>query len=283
MSYHVDLPEARQWFAEYSPVAHLNREGVKDVFKGELDGEPIAVKTFDVGEGEAGEIARQEATRLRDIDAPGFVDIREAFCREIPNTRLFVLVEEFVPGETLRERLDREGATKTLATEAGATLLSVIAALSEHGTSHRDIKPQHLRITPDDEMRVVDAGIVRLLSATGHIPADQETVSGTLAYSAPEQLETPEETDSRTDLFSAGVVLFETLTGRHPFDVSGRTITDAIEANDRHSFDDVTERPNQELVDVVDRLLAHEPEERFQNPQRAVKAFRDAIDEDVRY
>ena len=93
-------------------------------------------------------------------------------------------------------------------------ILAGLAAAHQAGIVHRDVKPENVLITPDGRVKVVDFGLARASAAVGNTRAGQ--IIGSVAYIAPEQV-TGKVTDARTDVYSAGVMLFEMLTGRQPY------------------------------------------------------------------
>ena len=129
------------------------------------------------------------------------------------------LAMEYVPGQTLRA-LMRERGWFTWQEALGIMdpILAGLAAAHQAGIVHRDVKPENVLITPDGRVKVVDFGLARASAAVGNTRAGQ--IIGSVAYIAPEQV-TGAVTDARTDVYSAGVMLFEMLTGRQPY--SGET------------------------------------------------------------
>jgi eukaryotic-like serine/threonine-protein kinase len=129
------------------------------------------------------------------------------------------LVMEYVPGRTLRELLRERGWLPWQ--EALAVMDPVLAGLAaahQAGIVHRDVKPENVLLTADGRVKVVDFGLARATAAVGNTRAGQ--IIGSVNYLAPEQV-TGTPTDARTDVYSAGIMLFELLTGRQPF--SGET------------------------------------------------------------
>jgi beta-lactam-binding protein with PASTA domain len=125
------------------------------------------------------------------------------------------LAMEYVPGRTLRA-LMRERGWFTWQEALGIMdpILAGLAAAHQAGIVHRDVKPENVLITPDGRVKVVDFGLARASAAVGNTRAGQ--IIGSVAYIAPEQV-TGAVTDARTDVYSAGVLLFEMLTGRQPY------------------------------------------------------------------
>src|ERR1700728_3961736 len=129
------------------------------------------------------------------------------------------LAMEYVPGRTLRELL-RERRWLPWQ-EALAVMDPVIAALDaahRAGIVHWDVRPENVLLTTDGRVRVVDFGLARASAAVGNTRAGM--IIGSVSYIAPEQV-TGAPTDARTDVYAAGIMLFEMLTGRQPF--SGET------------------------------------------------------------
>jgi serine/threonine-protein kinase len=125
------------------------------------------------------------------------------------------LAMEYVPGRTLRELLRERGWLPWQ--EALAVLDPVLAGLAaahQAGIVHRDVKPENVLLTDDGRVKVVDFGLARATAAVGNTRAGQ--IIGSVNYIAPEQV-TGTPTDARTDVYSAGILLFEMLTGRQPF------------------------------------------------------------------
>jgi eukaryotic-like serine/threonine-protein kinase len=124
------------------------------------------------------------------------------------------LAMEYVPGRTLRSLLRERGwfpypeALRVL-----QPILAGLAAAHRAGFVHRDVKPENVLLTADGRVKVVDFGLARAQASTGHTRVGQ--IIGTVAYIAPEQV-TGGVTDARTDVYAAGVLLFEMLTGRQP-------------------------------------------------------------------
>jgi beta-lactam-binding protein with PASTA domain len=129
------------------------------------------------------------------------------------------LAMEYVPGATLRALLrERRWLPWPDALALMEPILAALAAAHQAGIVHRDVKPENVLITPDGRVKVVDFGLARASAAVGNTRAG--VIIGSVAYIAPEQV-TGAPTDERTDVYSAGIMLFEMLTGRQPY--SGET------------------------------------------------------------
>ena len=139
------------------------------------------------------------------------------------------LVMELVSGETLQERIRRDGPVPVEeALTIAVQIAEALEAAHEKGIIHRDLKPANVKVTPEGKVKVLDFGLAKAFAGdtASSNPAISPTLSaaatmqgvilGTAAYMSPEQAR-GEELDARTDLFSFGVVLYEMATGKLPF------------------------------------------------------------------
>jgi beta-lactam-binding protein with PASTA domain len=128
--------------------------------------------------------------------------------------RLHYIAMEYVPGRTLRQLLNergRLGAREALEIMSG--VLTGLAAAHEAGFAHRDVKPENVLLTTSGAVKVADFGLAR--SVAGAVQTKGGMIIGTAAYLAPEQV-SGGTSDARTDVYAAGVMLFELLTGIQP-------------------------------------------------------------------
>ena len=178
---------------------------------------------------------------------------------------------EYVDGTGLREYLNRKARFEIGQIVAIATqLLQALEFAHGRGVVHRDIKPANLILTSDGALKVADFGIARIdttsLTMTG-------MVMGTPSYMSPEQCQ-GKDSDHRTDLFSAAIVIYELLTGERPFTGSPEMIAYKICHEPPKPASQVSALGLPPGVDdVLDTALAKAPEQRFQN----ALAFRNAL------
>ena len=127
------------------------------------------------------------------------------------------LAMEYVEGRTLRDVLREHGPlTPRQAFAVLGPMLAALAAAHEAGLVHRDVKPENVLLADDGRVKVADFGLARVVSA--QTTSNSSTLlMGTVAYLSPEQVERG-AADSRSDVYSAGIVLYELLTGYKPFD-----------------------------------------------------------------
>ena len=127
------------------------------------------------------------------------------------------LAMEYVPGRTLRDVLTAEGPlTPRAALDLFDPILQAIAAAHDAGLIHRDVKPENVILREDGQVKVADFGLARAVTAATTTNASG-TLLGTVAYLSPEQVERG-IADARSDVYAAGLVLYEMLTGRKAFD-----------------------------------------------------------------
>ncbi|WP_244178583.1 Stk1 family PASTA domain-containing Ser/Thr kinase [Streptomyces rubellomurinus] len=132
------------------------------------------------------------------------------------------LAMEYVPGRTLRDLLrDRGALSVRAALDVLEPVLAALGAAHRAGLVHRDVKPENVLITESGLVKVADFGLVRVLGSADGAPtsattATGATVLGTVSYLAPEQILPDAPTDQRVDVYAAGILLYEMLTGRRP-------------------------------------------------------------------
>jgi hypothetical protein len=187
------------------------------------------------------------------------------------------LVMEFVAGSSL----DRVVAERGPLPPAEACDYARQAALGlqhafEQGMVHRDIKPHNLMRTQEGVVKILDFGLARFASeaaATGGVPPGG-IVMGTPDYMAPEQARTPQQADTRADIYSLGCTLFYLLTGRVPFpaDLPQQKLAAHLEQT-APSVEDFRQDLPPGLSGVLERMLAKDPAHRYQTPAGVARAL----------
>ncbi|MFL6240511.1 MAG: protein kinase domain-containing protein [Actinomycetes bacterium] len=237
------------------------------------DGVDVIVKTVPLDGLPTGARLRleHEATVLGKLNGPGLSGLVDVGRDE----GLFYLVLPLLPGETLAERLRRGPLGPDDALVLAHDIATAMQAAHEQGVLHRDIKPSNVMITaaPDDDITsatLIDFGFARspqLDSALGDEPV------GTAKYVSPEQAGLlHHEVDERSDLYSFGVLLFESLSGRPPF--GGTTVGELLRAHLSDTAPDLRSlglAVPTALSQIVERLLRKHPDDRYQSA-RAVLA-----------
>ena len=181
----------------------------------------------------------------------------------------YFLAMEYVRGATLRELIKENSVDRAHAVEIARQIANALAAAHKVGIVHRDIKPENVMITEDGLVKTLDFGISKLAAqiTENHEPETENqsasdsaltALAGTVAYMSPEQA-SGQPADERTDLWSLGIVLYEMLTGKRPFD--GIALADV-----RHKI--LEAEPSFDLpaplAQVLRRALQKEPAKRYQ-------------------
>ncbi|GHF86030.1 serine/threonine-protein kinase [Amycolatopsis bartoniae] len=218
-----------------SPIA---RGGMSSVYRGadtRLD-RPVAIKIMDprfADDRSFVERFEREARSAARLHHPNVVTVHD---QGFDGDHVF-LVMELVDGGTLRDLLDERGRLEVpLAIAVAEQMLAALSAAHEAGLVHRDVKPENVLIgrtgtPPTGVVKVADFGLVRAVASAG--TTSSSIILGTVAYLSPEQVTTG-LAGERGDVYSAGIVLYEMLTGRAPY--TGDT---AISVAYRHVNDDV--------------------------------------------
>src|SRR5450432_156408 len=180
----------------------------------------------------------REAKMLASLNHPNIASI---YGLEESNG-LTCLVMELVPGETLAEKIKREGAIAVVEVQAIARQMAdALEAAHEKGIVHRDLKPANVRVTPDGKIKLLDFGLAKIFESdpTGSSPSATRSptltgrataagmILGTAAYMSPEQAR-GRTVDKRSDVWAFGCVLYEMLAGKRAFE--GETVSDTLAA-----------------------------------------------------
>ena len=200
----------------YRIESAVGEGGMAKVFRGQdvVLGRTVAVKVLApeyARDGRFVERFRREAQSAAALSHPNVVSVFDTGS----DGPVHYIVMEFLEGRTLREVLAADGRLHPdRAAEIAEAMCRALATAHHHGLVHRDVKPGNVMLTPSGEVKVMDFGIARV--TTGEALTQTATVLGTASYFSPEQAK-GEGVDPRSDVYSAGCVLYEMLTGRPPF------------------------------------------------------------------
>ena len=165
---------------------------------------------------------RREARSAARLSHPHVVAVYDQGEDDSTGSTTMFLAMEYVPGRTLRDVLTAEGPlTPRAALDLFDPILQAIAAAHDAGLIHRDVKPENVILREDGVVKVADFGLARAVTAATTTNASG-TLLGTVAYLSPEQVERG-IADARSDVYAAGLVLYEMLTGRKAFDGDSRS------------------------------------------------------------
>jgi len=273
-----------QMIASYRVISLLGQGGMGEVYLAEDSRlrRKVALKLLPPHSAfDAGRVRRfeQEARAASALNHPNIVTIYDVGQWQ---QRDFIATE-FVDGKTLRELMGGTTVNVYSALDIAVQLASAVSAAHEAGIVHRDIKPENVMVRRDGIVKVLDFGLAKLTgqqSATAqheHVTTNPGIVMGTAQYMSPEQAR-GSEVDARTDIWSLGVVLYEMLAGRAPFD--GPTPSHVIVSVLENDPPPVGEIPI-ELERTVRKALSKDPEIRYQTMNELLRDLRGLSDQQI--
>lgn len=261
----------------------IGRGGMADVHLGNdlVARRPVAMKILRVDLAEDPEFRsafRREAQTVARLRHPAIVDVYDTGYHLTAvssggEVSVPYIVMEYVPGASLRDRLRAGGPTIEQSIHYLVRILSGLEFSHQRGVVHGDIKPGNVMVTPDGDVKVVDFGLARAIASPAAQTTQHHATLGTAAYVSPEQL-LGEPMDGRSDLYSAGCLLYELLT-RHPPFLGANPISVAYQQVNEEAAPASASNPDvTEAIDaVLAEALAKAPEDRFQD----ARAFSDAL------
>lgn len=216
---------------------------------------PVACKRF-----------RNEALALSKLSHP---NIAAVYDFDTQNGMDF-LIMEYVRGQTLSERLETGPLMQEEVLQIGKQIAAAVQEAHERGIIHHDLKPCNILLTPNGQVKVLDFGLASILPPVSDPAATDDVtrnldVFGTLPYMAPEQLR-GEPSDFRSDIYSAGVVLYELTTGQRPFpDTQGVRLIDSILHEAPRLPRTLTQCVSLAVENIILKCLQKEPSQRYQS------------------
>jgi len=208
---------------------------------------------------------RREALTLAKLNHPNIGTVYE-FGRQ---DELDFLVMEYVGGVPVDSRLAGGPLSQKEVLRLGFQLADGLASAHDQGVIHRDLKPANLRLTQDNRLKILDFGLAQFIQGEYDLgvtaSVSEKQVSGTLPYMPPEQLR-GEVTDQRSDIWSAGAVLYELATGRRPFTSSQvPLLIDGILNKPPESPSVLNPKISPGLEMAILKCLDKDPERRYQS------------------
>jgi serine/threonine protein kinase/tetratricopeptide (TPR) repeat protein len=270
--------------SHYRILSRIGAGGMGDVYLAEdtLLGRRVALKLLRMGFTKEEERLRrfeQEARLVSALNHPSIMTIYEIGHAD----SLHYIATEFIEGETLRQRLRKSRLPISEILDISIQVAGALAAAHQAGIVHRDIKPENIMLRLDGYIKILDFGLAKLTEryseqrvldpgATESLDAktiavvntEQGVIMGSPHYMSPEQARGL-AVDERTDIFSLGVVLYEMVTGRVPFE--GATATDVIVSileKGPPSMTNYTEQVPAELQRIIIKSLRKDREQRYQ-------------------
>jgi serine/threonine protein kinase/N-acetylneuraminic acid mutarotase len=188
------------------------------------------------------------------------------------------IVTEFVEGETIRELISRGSFDLKQVLDVTVQISSALAAAHKAGIVHRDIKPENIMLRPDGYVKVLDFGLAKLseppavagghsvdVAMVSHSNISSALLMGTVRYMSPEQARGL-RVDARSDIFSLGVMLYEMIAGRAPFENNDvARLIESIQRDEPPSLAQFSEKVPAELVAVATKALTKDREQRYRS------------------
>lgn len=248
--------------------------GMSNVFRAidKKTGQVVAVKFLKPEFFDDDEIVRRFKNESKAISLLNHPNIIKVFDINIKDDEKYIVIE-YINGITLREYIDREG--KLTYSEISKFIKDILKAVDhahEHGIIHRDLKPQNIMILRDGSIKIMDFGIARLATA------GQKTMTnnaiGSVHYISPEQVKA-QNVDGRADIYSIGIMLYEMITGKLPFD--GDTAVDV-------AMKQITQEPQkpseiarvpEKLEAIILKAMKKSADDRYQNANEMISDIED--------
>jgi response regulator RpfG family c-di-GMP phosphodiesterase len=180
---------------------------------------------------------------------------------------------EYVPGHDLEEIVSADGPmSPAMACDLAYQVASALDEAHRHQLVHRDIKPSNVKVTPEDQAKLLDFGLTRHFR---HRVTEPGVIVGTIEYMAPEQAGDASSVDIRADVYGLGATLFWCLTGKPPFLCQGNLVEDLTRRLTEAPPSVRAYRPDlpADLDAVVSRMMAINPDGRYATPQAAMRAL----------
>ena len=257
---------------KYHVLDRVGRGGMGTVYRAldETLHREVAIKVLnsELNDPEVAKRFRAEAVTVARLSHPGIATIYELFQHD----GQWMMVMEFVRGETLERLVERMGAlSPQRAAELCMQALTALAHAHSMGVIHRDLKPANLMMTESGAIKIMDFGIARV-SGSEHLTS-AGFMMGTPAYMAPEQV-LGHEIDARADLYAMGVVFYRLTTGKLPFKGDTPFAMAQSQVNDPPTPLGMLRADLPMWTDqIVTRALAKSPNDRFQSAVEFYEAF----------
>lgn len=250
----------------YEILELVGEGGMANVYRGTdlSDGKTIAVKILHEEFSDNEELVRRFKNEGRAISVLNHPNIVKVFDVNVGETLQYMAME-YIDGITLKEYIEQRGEPLTYKETIHfvGQVLQALQHAHDKGIVHRDIKPQNIMIVEDGSIKVMDFGIARLARSEIHTATDQAI--GSVHYISPEQAQGA-ETDQRADLYSVGIMMYEMLTAKLPFE-SDNAVSVAIKqiSDEAEPLCKVNPSVPEGLADITAKAMAKDPRNRYRD------------------
>ena len=189
---------------------------------------------------------------------------------------VYFLVMDYVKGDTLRSTIAFGGAQpEKEAVRIILQVADVLVAAQRFGMVHRDLKPENIMLTTEGAVKLLDLGIAKTSGGIDTLKTMAKSLFGTPAYIPPEQALDSSSVDTRADVYSLGIILFELLCGRRPYmdDVPAKVMQQLLDPSPIPDVRTFNDKVSPELSAVVSRMCAKNREDRLSSPKAVVDAL----------
>ena len=258
----------------YSIESLVGVGGMANVYRGTdlKTGNQIAVKVLKDEFLDNEELVRRfknESKAISILSHPNIVKVYDVSVTD----KLQYIVMEYVDGITLKEYLKQRGGALTWkeTVHFATQILSALQHAHSKGIIHRDVKPQNIMLLADGSIKMMDFGIARFSRAQSQTVSDKAI--GSVHYISPEQAK-GERTDARTDIYSVGVMLYEMLSGRLPFDGDGAVSIAIMQISEKPKpLAEIAPQTPSGLRQITEKAMEKDPDKRYQSAQEMLAAI----------
>ena len=258
----------------YSIESLVGVGGMANVYRGTdlKTGNQIAVKVLKDEFLDNEELVRRfknESKAISILSHPNIVKVYDVSVTD----KLQYIVMEYVDGITLKEYLKQRGGALTWkeTVHFATQILSALQHAHSKGIIHRDVKPQNIMLLADGSIKMMDFGIARFSRAQSQTVSDKAI--GSVHYISPEQAK-GERTDARTDIYSVGVMLYEMLSGRLPFDGDGAVSIAIMQISEKPKpLAEIAPKTPAGLRQITEKAMEKDPDKRYQSAQEMLAAI----------
>jgi len=249
----------------YEIISLIGVGGMSNVYKAvdKQTGQEVAIKFLKEEFFENEELVRRFKNESKAISLLNHECIIKVIDFNITDSEKYLVVE-YIKGVTLKEFIENRGKLTWEETLVFSNIiLGALGHAHENGVIHRDLKPQNIMLTREGELKIMDFGIARLSTANQRTVTDKAI--GSVHYISPEQVR-GQNTDNRSDIYSIGIMMYEMLTGKLPFQ-SETAVSVALQqlSEEAPPISNYAEGVPKGMEQIVMKAIAKDPENRYQS------------------